>query len=113
MNNADDMLPGVAVEDSNWDIYRRLLVYLRPLKFYFFLSVLGNAIYAGASAYMAKALDFVMQTIEHPTDENRNKAEAIIAKQRNGPTGSCELVFLKEWTRFENPEFHRAEQPVF
>lgn len=45
----------------------------------------------------------------NPTEENRNKAEAIIAKQRNGPTGSIEMVFLKEWTRFENPEFHRVE----
>lgn len=42
------------------------------------------------------------------TEENRNKAEAIIAKQRNGPIGAVELLFLKEWTRFENPEFHQS-----
>ncbi len=45
-----------------------------------------------------------------PTEENRNKAEAVIAKQRNGPTGSVELLFLKEWTRFENLDFHRESE---
>lgn len=45
-----------------------------------------------------------------PSEENRNKAEAIIAKQRNGPTGSIDLLFVKEWTRFENPEFHRENE---
>jgi replicative DNA helicase len=45
-----------------------------------------------------------------PSEENKNKAEAIIAKQRNGPTGSIPLVFLKEWTRFDNPEFFRSEE---
>ncbi len=49
----------------------------------------------------------------HPSEENRNKAEAIIAKQRNGPIGSVDLLFLKEWTRFENPEFHREKTPEF
>ncbi len=44
-----------------------------------------------------------------PTEENRNKAEAIIAKQRNGPVGSVELAFLKDWTRFENPDFFHTE----
>jgi replicative DNA helicase len=46
----------------------------------------------------------------NPSEENRNKAEAIIAKQRNGPTGTIPLVFLKEWTRFDNPEFFRPEE---
>ena len=48
----------------------------------------------------------------NPTEENRNKAEAIISKQRNGPTGSIELVFLKEWTRFDNPELQRVEESI-
>lgn len=36
------------------------------------------------------------------TDENKGIAELIIAKQRNGPTGTIKLAFLKEFTRFEN-----------
>ena len=36
------------------------------------------------------------------TDENKGMAELIIAKQRNGPTGTVRLAFLKEFTRFEN-----------
>ena len=35
-------------------------------------------------------------------EENQNIAEIIIGKQRNGPTGSVKLTFLKELTRFEN-----------
>ncbi len=38
----------------------------------------------------------------NPTEENRNKAEVIIAKQRNGPVGSVHLAFLKDFVRFEN-----------
>ncbi len=36
------------------------------------------------------------------TEENAGVAELIIAKQRNGPTGTVSLAFLKEFTRFEN-----------
>lgn len=36
------------------------------------------------------------------TEENQGMAELIIAKQRNGPTGTVRLAFLKEFTRFEN-----------
>ncbi|MBI4981745.1 MAG: replicative DNA helicase [Candidatus Omnitrophica bacterium] len=37
-----------------------------------------------------------------PTPDNQGIAEAIIAKQRNGPVGSVKLAFIKEITRFEN-----------
>ena len=38
----------------------------------------------------------------NPTPDNQGKAEVIIAKQRNGPVGSLNLAFIKEFTKFEN-----------
>jgi replicative DNA helicase len=42
------------------------------------------------------------EEVYNQTDENRGTAELIIGKQRNGPTGTAQLAFLKEFTRFEN-----------
>ncbi len=36
------------------------------------------------------------------TEENKGLAELIISKQRNGPTGTVQLAFLKSFMRFEN-----------
>lgn len=38
----------------------------------------------------------------NPTEDNKGIAEVIIAKQRNGPVGSMNLAFLKEYTKFAN-----------
>jgi replicative DNA helicase len=45
---------------------------------------------------------------KNPDPEEQGIAEIIIAKQRNGPTGTVKLAFIKEFTRFENLE----ETPV-
>lgn len=39
---------------------------------------------------------------KNPTPEEKGIAEIIIAKQRNGPTGTVKLAFIKEITKFEN-----------
>jgi replicative DNA helicase len=38
----------------------------------------------------------------NPTEENSGVAEIIVGKQRNGPTGSFQLAFLKQFTKFAN-----------
>ncbi|MEA1963861.1 MAG: replicative DNA helicase [Candidatus Aerophobetes bacterium] len=46
------------------------------------------------------------------TPEDEGKAELVISKQRRGPTDKIPLVFISEYTRFENPEFGEVEQGV-
>ena len=43
----------------------------------------------------------------NPDDpELQNRAEVIIGKQRNGPVGSIDLVFVKNYATFHDPDFH-------
>ena len=35
-------------------------------------------------------------------EDLRGSAELLLSKQRNGPTGKINLVFLRQWTKFEN-----------
>jgi replicative DNA helicase len=44
-------------------------------------------------------------------EDLRGTAELMIAKQRNGPTGKIPLVFLKQWTKFENRAADLGEEP--
>ena len=58
---------------------------------------------SGAIEQDADVILFIYRDAEYNEDsEDGNKAEIKIAKQRNGPTGTINLTFLKEFTRFEN-----------
>lgn len=51
------------------------------------------------------------EVYEEDPDTKRDlsgKAELIIAKQRNGPTGAIPLTFIDKFTRFENAALERA-----
>jgi replicative DNA helicase len=39
---------------------------------------------------------------DRENDDIKGQADIIIAKQRNGPTGSIKLAYLADYTRFEN-----------
>jgi len=42
----------------------------------------------------------------HPDTEKKNIGEINISKQRNGPTGTIELIWLGQFTKFVNKEKH-------
>lgn len=45
---------------------------------------------------------------ENMSEADKAKSEIIIAKQRNGPTGTINLNFIARFTRFDNPEAESA-----
>ncbi|NCX74344.1 MAG: replicative DNA helicase [Proteobacteria bacterium] len=51
---------------------------------------------------MAVILFIYRDEVYNEDSDQGNKAEIIIGKQRNGPIGTVNLTFLKEYTRFEN-----------
>ena len=60
---------------------------------------------SGALEQDADVVAFIYRDELYNRDENnpnKGKAEILLAKQRNGPTGSAILTFLEKYTSFEN-----------
>lgn len=59
------------------------------------------------------AFIFRPEVYQRDREDLRGQAELILAKQRNGPTGKINLVFLHQYTKFENPaEVFDEEAPM-
>jgi len=65
--------------------------------------VLSDLRESGAIEQDADIIMFLFrEEVYRPTEENQNIAEVIVAKHRNGPTGSVKLVFEKQFLRFSS-----------
>jgi replicative DNA helicase len=106
----DDALAAKAGDDIFWD--RVVSVELAGEEDVYDLTVPGPESWladgiashnSGAIEQDADVVAFIYREEQYNrTEENAGIAEVIVAKQRNGPTDTVQLAFLKEFTRFEN-----------
>jgi len=118
----DEELRAAATSDLFWD----RIVSLAPVgeEVVYDLTVPGPASWladgivshnSGALEQDADVILFLYRGSQYKEDlppDERNIAEVIIGKQRNGPVGTLKVVFLPQYARFENvAEQHRQPQP--
>ncbi|MFQ5701520.1 MAG: replicative DNA helicase [Acidobacteriota bacterium] len=64
---------------------------------------------SGAIEQDADVVIFIFrEEVYKRTEENERIAQIIIGKQRNGPIGTIDLAFIKEYTKFENLAWRNA-----
>jgi replicative DNA helicase len=71
--------------------------------------VAGNMILHNSIEQDADVVMFLFRPEYYKSDEKPGIAEVHIAKHRNGPTGTIELKFRRDHTRFYNLETRRPE----
>ena len=60
----------MSTEATAGAIYKRLLTYLGPQKWYFLLSIIGFAMFAASAPALAHLMGVVEETLNEPTQEN-------------------------------------------
>ena len=71
--------------------------------------VASNVIVHNSIEQDADVVTFLFRPEYYKSDEKPGVAEVIVAKHRNGPTGTIELKFRRDHTRFYNLETRRPE----
>jgi replicative DNA helicase len=108
----DDVLRSAATSDLFWD--RIVSITAAGEEVVYDLTVPGPASWladgivshnSGALEQDADVILFLYRSSQYKEDlppEEKNIAEVIIGKQRNGPVGTVKVVFLPQYARFEN-----------
>ncbi|MBI5526121.1 MAG: replicative DNA helicase [Deltaproteobacteria bacterium] len=73
--------------------------------------VLADLRESGSIEQDADVVIFIYRPEVYEGEAKKGQAEIIVAKQRNGETGSIHLRWVAEFTRFETPEFADSSPP--
>jgi replicative DNA helicase len=111
---ASDELEMLSMSDVYWDRIRSIVpdgvenVYdLTVEDLHNFVA--GNVVIHNSIEQDADVVMFLFRPEYYKSDEKPGIAEVIVAKHRNGPTGTIELKFRRDHTRFYNLETRRPE----